>query len=354
MSRSPSKSNTPLAPWVLALCCLALVGCGRDRASASGASGEPAAKGEPLALRYQGSAGIVTYPELAEDLGYLAPLKLQHVGNTISGPQDVQTVVTGDTDFGGAFNGAVLKLVASKAPIRAVIGLAGIDAETWYGFYVRDDSPIRGPRDLIGKKVGMNTLGAHHEFVLKEYLARGGLTKDEIAQVTLVALPPVNTEQSLRARQLEVGVLGHIHRDKALERGGLRKLFSDYDLFGPMTSASYVVHERFAREHPEAVKRFVEATARAIEWAKVTPREEVVARMRAIVAKRGRNENGDLLAYFRPVIGETRGGALSDLQFQRWIDWLVRAGELKPGAIKVHDAYTNRFHPFAADAEKQP
>ncbi|MGY4335029.1 ABC-type nitrate/sulfonate/bicarbonate transport system substrate-binding protein [Bradyrhizobium sp. LB7.2] len=45
-------------------------------------------------IRYQGSTGQVTFIELADDLGYLAPLKLKWIGNTISGPQDIQTVVT--------------------------------------------------------------------------------------------------------------------------------------------------------------------------------------------------------------------------------------------------------------------
>jgi len=69
-------------------------------------------------LRYQGWVGQVTFPELAEDLGYLAPVKLKWIGNTISGPQDIQTVVTGDIDFGGAFNGAVAKLLAFRGAPR--------------------------------------------------------------------------------------------------------------------------------------------------------------------------------------------------------------------------------------------
>src|ERR1051325_9421855 len=63
---------------------------------------------EKTEIRYQGWAGQVTFTELAEDLGYLAPLKLKWVGNTISGPQDIQTVVTGDIDVGGAFYGAII------------------------------------------------------------------------------------------------------------------------------------------------------------------------------------------------------------------------------------------------------
>ena len=131
---------------------------------------------EKTEIRYQGWAGQVTFTELAEDLGYLAPLKLKWVGNTISGPQDIQTVVTGDIDIGGAFYGAILKLIAAKAPIKAVVGYYGSDANTYYGYYVKDDSPIKTARDLIGKKVAVNTLGAHLEFVLREYLARNGLT----------------------------------------------------------------------------------------------------------------------------------------------------------------------------------
>ena len=37
-------------------------------------------------------------------------IKLDWVGNTISGPQDIQSAATGQTDFGGAFAGAVAKL----------------------------------------------------------------------------------------------------------------------------------------------------------------------------------------------------------------------------------------------------
>jgi hypothetical protein len=36
-------------------------------------------------IRYQGSVGTVVWIELAEHLGYLAPLKAKWVGNTISG-----------------------------------------------------------------------------------------------------------------------------------------------------------------------------------------------------------------------------------------------------------------------------
>ena len=50
--------------------------------------------------------------------------------------------------------------------------------------------PTRSARDLIGKKIEVNTLGAHGEAVTRIYLARNGPTPDEIAQVELVVAPP--------------------------------------------------------------------------------------------------------------------------------------------------------------------
>src|SRR6185295_18019754 len=111
----------------------------------------------------------------AESLGYLAPLRLKYVGSIFSGPQSVQAAATGDTDFGGAFNGAILNLLAGKAPIRSVIGYYGVDELRQTSFFTLNGSAIRSARDLIGKKIAVNTLGAHSEFMIKEYLTRDGL-----------------------------------------------------------------------------------------------------------------------------------------------------------------------------------
>ncbi|WP_225118369.1 ABC transporter substrate-binding protein [Bradyrhizobium sp. BRP22] len=299
---------------------------------------------EKTEIRYQGWAGQVTFPELAEDLGYLAPLKLKWVGNTISGPQDIQTVVTGDIDVGGAFYGAIIKLIAAKAPIKAVVGYYGSDADTYYGYYVKEDSPIRSARDLIGKKVAVNTLGAHLEFVLREYLARNGLSASEAKQVTLVAVPPVTGEQALRQGQVEVTALNGVLRDKALERGGLRKLFADTDLFGNFTGGAYVLRDKFIRENPNTARKLIEGISRAIEWVRETPPEEVRARFDKIVAERKRNEDASSIKYWKSTGVASKGGLIADQQLQVWIDWLVKDGLLKPDQIKASDIYTNDFN----------
>ncbi|HTV22813.1 MAG TPA: ABC transporter substrate-binding protein [Polyangiaceae bacterium] len=250
MSRPPSLTRR----WLFLLLALASASCARHERAPAAADGSGY---ETLELRYQGNNGTVSPAELAEDLGYLAPIRLNFVGSTISGPASVQAVVTGDTDFGGAFNGAIIKLVAAKVPLVAVVGYYGVDEQRWSGFYVQEDSPIRTARDFLGKKISMNTLGAHSEFMVKEYLFRANLSKADTQQVTLVVIPPVNGEQVLRQHQVDVAVLGDIYRDRAIEKGGLRSVVSDYEMFGKFTAGSYVMKTSFIREHPNTAKKFV-------------------------------------------------------------------------------------------------
>jgi ABC-type nitrate/sulfonate/bicarbonate transport system substrate-binding protein len=303
---------------------------------------------EKTEIRYQGWAGQVTFPELADDLGYLAPLKLRWVGNTISGPQDIQTVVTDDTDIGGAFYGAIIKLIVAKAAIRAVVGYYGSDDNTYNGYYIKEDSPTGTARDLIGKKVAVNTLGAHLEFVLREYLARNGVSAAEAKQVTLVAVPPVTGEQALRQGSVDVTTLNGILRDKALERGGIRKLFADTDLFGNFTGGAYVLREKFIRDNPNTSRKLIEGISRAIAWAQTTPPEEVRARFERIIVERKRNEDASPIKYWKSTGVATKGGVIGDGEIQVWIDWLVKDGLLKPNQLKASDTYTNEFNFYRA------
>ncbi|MGW5050401.1 ABC transporter substrate-binding protein [Actinokineospora sp. NPDC004072] len=316
---------------------------------AAGCSGADA--GEVTTLRYQGWTGQVTLPELAADLGYLGDVRLEWVGNTISGPQDIQSTATGQVDFGGAFNGAVVKLAAGNAPITAVISYYGADEEAFSGYYVLEDSPLRSARDLAdsGAKVGMNTVGAHAEAMLDLYLERNGVTKEQAAAVERLALPPINTEQALRQGQIQVAVLSGILRDKALAAGGIRPLFTDYELLGPFSAGTYVMTDRFLAANPTTARTFVTGVAKALEWTRTTPRPQVIARMKAIVAARGRSEDAAPLEYWKSFGVAGTGGLIRDEELQLWIDWLAARGDIEPGSVTPGELYTNQYNDYRTD-----
>ncbi|MFD0313298.1 ABC transporter substrate-binding protein [Streptomyces flavalbus] len=317
------------------------VGCG------TAATGAASGQGRTRTLRYQGWAGQVTPPELAADLGYLEDVRLEWVGNTISGPQDIQSAATGQTDFGGAFNGAVVKLAANNAPVTSVISYYGSDKYAYNGYYVLEDSPLRSARDLVGRKVGMNTLGAHAEAMLDIYLQRGGLSRADTDDVEALVVPPVSTEQALRQRQIDVAVLGGVLRDKALAAGGVRPLFTDHQLLGSFSAGTYVMTNRFLERNPDTAEVFVTGVGKAIEWSRTTPREEVVARMTDIVERRRRNEDTAPLTYWRSYGVAGTAGRITEKEIRLWIDWLADRGDIPKGRVKAPDLFTNEFNKAA-------
>jgi ABC-type nitrate/sulfonate/bicarbonate transport system substrate-binding protein len=315
------------------------------------ASSKPTGKDATVALRYQGWTDQVTLPELAQDLGYFGDkVKLKWVGNTISGPQDVQSAATGQTDFGGAFAGAVAKLADAGAPIKAVLNYYGSDAKTYTGFFVPEKSSIRTAADLVGKKIGVNTLGGQAEADIHDYLRKAGLSQAQVKKVQLVPLPPPNTESALRRGQLDVAGLSGQFQQRAIANGGLRLVFSDYQEYGPFNGGPYVFRTDFISKHPDAVRAFTTGVAKAIEWERTTPRTEVIARFAKIIRARHRaNEDTSSLKYWQSVGVPSKGGLLSNSDFTRWQSWLNDTGSVK-GNVDAAKLWTNEFNPYAAKA----
>ena len=323
---------------VAALVAAALTGCG----ASSGAQ----AKDGVTTLRYQGWNNQVTLPELAEDLGYFkGKIKLKWVGNTISGPQDIQSAATGQTDFGGAFGGAVEKLVSSGAPIKAVINYYGADDKTFTGYYVLDGSPLKSPKDLVGKKVAVNTLGGQNEADVFNELRASGLSEDDVKKVELVTLPPTNQEDALRRKQVDVAALSGQFQQLALAHGGIRPLWTQLDQYGKFNGGPYVFRTDFIKKNPDAVRAFVDGVGRAIEWERTTPQDQVRARFVKIIEARKRtNENTESIQYWQSPGVPSPYGQIQDSDFELWKDWLLTTGSVK----KVPDPeelYTNEFNP---------
>ncbi|WP_252975300.1 ABC transporter substrate-binding protein [Janibacter melonis] len=116
--------------------------------------------------------------------------------------------------------------------------------------YVRKDSAIRRPRDLVGKKIAVNTLGAHAEAAIDTWLTTSGLSQSEIDQVQLVVLPPNDTEEAVRRGQVDAGALGGILQDHAKAQGDIRELFRDTEVVGPINGGQYVLRDDFIAQHP--------------------------------------------------------------------------------------------------------
>lgn len=87
--------------------------------------------------------------------------------------------------------------------------------------------------------------------------------------------------------------------------------------------------------------------AKVIEWARTTPKEEVIARMEKIVSARKGKEPTENLKLWKSTGISEKGGVITDAEYDVWIKWLEKNGDLKEGQVKAVDLYTNEFNPYA-------
>ncbi|HEX3737918.1 MAG TPA: ABC transporter substrate-binding protein [Solirubrobacterales bacterium] len=340
--------RTKAALSILALIALvsSLAACGGGGSDAT-ANGGGGGGDEPTQIRYQFLAGYISPLEVAAKLGYLGDLELKAEGEVTGGPESIQAVATGQTDIGGAFPGTVINLIAAGGPIKAVAGEFGADKYAYSGLYVLDDSPIHTAKDLVGKKIGVNTLGANSEAVLKLWLKKEGLSPQEIESVELVVIPPVNEEEALRQGQLDGIIVGGALRELAERHGGVRPLFKDTEFLGDYINTAFVLNDSFIEDHPQDTKLLVGGIARAIRYLQTTPAAKVIKLGDEVAEEHGRPEDAESIKYWKSLGVPGKGGLIRPHEFPLWIKWLEEEGELEPGRLKPSETYTNEFNPYA-------
>jgi ABC-type nitrate/sulfonate/bicarbonate transport system substrate-binding protein len=317
-----------------------LTGCAQGQ-TASGASNNT--------IRYQAYQGTVNLPELAASLGDLDGVKLKYLGTVQGGPQSIQALVSNQVDYGAAFNGAIAQIASTGAPIKSVISYYGSNGPVNSALLVKDDHKVASAKDLIGKKVAVNTLGANAEAVLDTYLTKGGLTQDEIKKVTLVPLPGINEEAALREGKVEAAYLFGALKDSALSRPGLRTLVTDTDLVGPYNGGSIVMTDRFIKQNPALTKKFVAGLAKAIAYTESHTPDQVRTTLQGWLTKHGRPDDAKALTLWKGTGVATHAGLIRDVDFDLWLTWLKSRGDVKANAIKASDIYTNEFNPYAKE-----
>lgn len=290
---------------------------------------------EEVKFRYLASQGGLSAHELAAELGYFdgTGITIENVGYATGGPASLIALASGDVEIGSAATSAVLNSVIGGNDFVAAYPSNGINDEVQSIFYVLEDSPIRDIKDIVGKTIAVNTLGAHLDYTIREALHSVGLPSDAANQIVV---PGPQLEQVLRSGQVDVSAFGYwqtTFEGAAKQKGGLRAIFDDTDVLGEIAGGFIVLRRDFIEKHPEAARIFVEQSERALDYAREHP-EETRAIFAKTLAERG--ENPDIAQYFRGY-GVRPGGKAVERDLQFWIDVLVREGKLKEGQLSAGD-----------------
>jgi ABC-type nitrate/sulfonate/bicarbonate transport system substrate-binding protein len=339
--------NSRLTSWraTLAASSIAVALAGLPLAVDRAVAADPQSAGQPTVIRCLAGYGYVATYEVADALGWLREkgIRLESEGYSSGGPESLAAMASGSVDLAGAALPAIINAMAGGAKILGVMPGGGINKDVSSKFYVLADSDIKAPQDLRDKSIAVNTLGAHLDYTVQEYLRNHGLNQDA---AKLITVPGPQLDQVLRHKQADVVAVGAwqaIFAGKIEAEGGVRVLFTDYEVLGPIALGSTAMERTFIDRHPQAVKDFVTATARAADWTAEHPEEarRIIAK---ILAQRG--ENAALAKYWRGF-GLREHALFTDHDAQFWVDVAVRDGRLKPGQLTPDDIETNRYNGLA-------
>ncbi|KAB2940883.1 MAG: ABC transporter substrate-binding protein [Candidatus Methanoperedens sp.] len=328
---------------VIVIAMIALAGCltGEKISQKGNLTNE---KENVVTIRYLSSSAVVEPYEFASELGYLTGINISRLGTNTGGPEDIMSVATGSTDVGHSAWVSIINAKVRGAQIQAVAGPMGNSPEGWYEgtpylsrWIVLENSTIRSAKDLKGKKIAVHTLGAHAEYVTREYLSRNNMSKDDVELLVMS-----HQEEVLRQGLVDVVAPVGAQIDRMEAGGGVRVLFTDYDIIGNQTHCGMFMSEKFIKENPRAVKLFVEGSAKAADWAKDHPEE---ARELAAEIMKDKGGNPDMAKYWKGF-GVREHALLQDSDVQFWIDWLVKDGRISEGQYKPSDFYTNEYNPY--------
>ena len=217
------------------------------------------------------SVAVAVY--VAEERGFFkeAGIEIDPVF-TKGGGETVQGVVSGDINVAmatGFF--AVLGAFEKGAPVMIVAAeITGMDT-FWYAL---SNSPIRKLEDVAGKKVAFSTPGSSSHLAvlaLADQLKAMGLKPS--VSVSLGGLPDAFT--GVKTGQADLGWSVPPFMLDRVEKGELRIVVRGSDIIAlrDLTMRVHFANANFAKKNPEALKGFLRAQQKGLDFMFANPKE---------------------------------------------------------------------------------
>jgi NitT/TauT family transport system substrate-binding protein len=182
----------------------------------------------------------------------------------VMGANPIAGIVGGDFDTGGVTWTAFLLATNRGIPL-VPLSEADRGSEGQALFMVKDDSPIKTMEDLVGKKIGVVTVGGACDLILNDVLRAKGLNYKSIGY-TVMGVPdmaPTVMRGGVDAACIPEPLLSVVQG-----QGGLRSVFDlfsgDYDRF-PLVG--FPVTQKFAETNPNTVAALQRALAKGLAFA---------------------------------------------------------------------------------------
>jgi NitT/TauT family transport system substrate-binding protein len=242
-------------------------------AACSSTSNKPATPGKPDDV----NAGVIAIVDVAPIyLGKQQGIFTKHnINLTLTTAQGgaaiVPAVVSGQYQFG--FSNTVSLLLASSngVPVKVVCNgnnSTGVQDGDFAGLFVKPDSPIKSPKDLVGKKVAANTLKNIVEITVRDSVKKDG---GDPAGVKFAELAFPDQLPALQKGNVDAIFVVEPFQAAAVA-AGMRKIASSYvDTAPNLTVAMYFTSKQLLSSNPDLVARFTAAMKESLAYADSHP-----------------------------------------------------------------------------------
>ena len=307
-----------------------------------------------LNWKYQGPQGWFF---LADDRGYFKAEGLEVTIDQGNGSgAAVPLVANGTYDVGFGDINALIEFAAKK-PDEAPVAVYVMYNRPPFTVAVKADSPIKEPKDFVGKKLG----GAANDGALKLFPALCKITKIDCTKVEITNMQPNLREQMLMQGQVD-GVFGYVNTIRfsaklmGVDDSKLRYInYGDYGM--DLYSNAIIVSKKLVNENPKAVEGLVRAINRGLVDSLKEPDASVaaVAKREPLIKTGVERERFDATLQDEmnhPEIAKIGLGNADPERLKKSIDILVEANGL-PRTPAVTEIFTPAFLPPVADLPKK-
>jgi NitT/TauT family transport system substrate-binding protein len=298
---------------------------------------------KPVELGVGGQSLLSYLPlTLALQLGYFRDEGLDvKINDFAGGSKSIEALVAGSVDVvGGAYENALF-LQARGIDLKAVVLLTDRFGLV-FALNKQLAAKYRSPKDIRGLRIGVTAPGSAVSNALEIILAKDGLKGDDVSMIGIGGGP--GAIAAMKSGQIDGLVLSdpaimHLEVDGVItpivdsrEQSGQTYLYG-----GPNANSSVLVRATFAKEHPEILQSFVNATVRTLKWMGGATLEEIMANVppgfyagRRDIYERALMRNRD---------GYTRDGHLTPELAAVTLEAVANSGRLN-GADKIDIAPT--------------
>jgi NitT/TauT family transport system substrate-binding protein len=219
---------------------------------------------------------------LAQRLGYFRDEGLDvKISDFAGGSKSIEALVAGSVDVVGGSYENTLFLQAKGVDLKAVVLLTDRFGLV-FALNKQMAAKYKSPKDIKGLKIGVTAPGSAVSNALEIILAKDGLRGDDVSMIGIGGGP--SAIAAMKSGQIDGLVLsdpaiGRLEADGVItsivdsrDESGQTYLYG-----GPNANSSVLVRASFAKEHPEIVQSFVNATVRTLKWMNGATLEEIIA-----------------------------------------------------------------------------